>query len=95
MKNLTPFIMLERASFLSTIKLSEKKGNRNFDVTMGALDGAEIAEIVCLYLLQQLSINVFEKSMFGLYRDDGLAVTRGPDRANKVHMKPLLTIWCG
>ena len=71
-------------------KAFRKKGNENFDVTMGAWDGAEIAELVGLYLLQQLSINVFEKGMFGLYRDDGLAVTRGPDKANEVHIKQLL-----
>ena len=71
-------------------KAFRKKGNENFDVTMGAWDGAEIAELVGLYLLHQMSINVFEKGMFGLYRDDGLAITRGPDRANEVHVKPLL-----
>ena len=48
-----------------------KKGNKSFDVTMGSWDGAEVADLVGLYLLSQLSdlpINV------GLYRDDGLAV---------------------
>ena len=72
-------------------KAFRKKGNENFDVTMGAWDGAEIAELVGLYLLQQLSRKVFfEKGVFGLYRDDGLAVTRFPDRVNEFHLKPLL-----
>ena len=65
-----------------------KKGEDNFDVTMGAWDGAEVAELVGLYLLQQMSLNVFGKNMFGLYRDDGLAVTRGSKQSNKFHLKP-------
>ena len=47
-----------------------KKGNTNFDVTMGSFDGAETCELIGLYILSQLQhldINV------GLYRDDGLA----------------------
>ena len=50
-----------------------KKGNSQFDVTMGSLDGAEICELVGLYLLSQLSdlgITV------GLYRDDGLCAVK-------------------
>ena len=40
---------------------------------MGSFDGAEVCELVGLYLLSQLQhldMNV------GLYRDDGLAVTK-------------------
>ena len=32
-----------------------KKDNSSFDVTMGSFDGAEICEIVVLYLLNRLS----------------------------------------
>ena len=67
-----------------------KKGEDNFDVTMGAWDGAEVAELVGLYLLFQMSLNVFEKNMFGLYRDDGLAVTRRSKQSNEFHLKPTL-----
>ena len=48
-----------------------KKGDTNFDVTMGSFDGAETCELIGLFILSQmqhLDINV------GLYRDDGLAV---------------------
>jgi hypothetical protein len=48
-----------------------KKGNSKFDVTMGSLDGAEICDLVGLFLLsqlQELNLNI------GLYRDDGLGV---------------------
>ena len=39
---------------------------------MGSFNGAEICEIVELYLLDKLS-NVSGKEKLGLYRDDGLA----------------------
>ena len=43
-----------------------------FDDTMGSYDGAEIYELVGLYLLNKLS-TVIGKSSVGLYRDDGIA----------------------
>ena len=48
-----------------------KKGESNFNVAMGSLDGAECCELVGLLLLsklQKLKINL------GIYRDDGLGV---------------------
>ena len=65
-----------------------KNGNNPlFDDTMGSYDGAEICELVGLYLLNQLS-TVIDKSSVGLYRDDGLAAinnANGPklDRIRK------------
>ena len=50
-----------------------KKGNVLFDVTMGSYDGAEICELVGLYLLHTLT-DLIKKEHIGLYRDDGLAV---------------------
>lgn len=49
-----------------------KKGARNFDVTIGAYDGAEVAEMVGLLLLYKVQ-DIFPGA--GLYRDDGLAAT--------------------
>ena len=51
-----------------------KKDNPDFDVTMGSYDGAEVYELVGLYLLNLLS-NEFKKQkiVFGLHRDDGLS----------------------
>ena len=54
---------------------------------MGSYDGAEICELVGLYLLNQLSTLV-DKSSVGLYRNDGLAATNNangpkPDRIRK------------
>ena len=54
----------------------------DFDVTMGAPDGAEVCELVGLYILHELSQNLPDID-FGLYRDDGLAVHKtisGPQR---------------
>ena len=50
-----------------------KKESGLFDVTMGAYDGAEVCELVGIYLLVFLS-SKYLKQNIGLYRDDGLAV---------------------
>ena len=58
-----------------------KKKEDNFDVTMGAFDGAEVCEIVGTYLLSLLG-EKYNPSEIGLYRDDGLSVFKdisGPD----------------
>ena len=44
-----------------------------FDVTMGAFDGAQITDLVGLYILQKLATDM-PRISFGLYRDDGLGV---------------------
>ena len=49
-----------------------KKGNDIFDVSMGALDGAEVCELIGIFLLYILS-QKHNKDNTGLYRDDGLA----------------------
>eukprot|EP00794_Sanderia_malayensis_P007635 gene7635-biopygen6221 len=50
-----------------------KKNNKLFDVTMGSYDGAEVCELVGLYILDRLK-EICKKQDVGLYRDDGLAV---------------------
>ena len=70
-------IMNSRKSFL--FYKSEpwvKKENSRFDVTMGSFDGAEVCELVGLYILHKLE-DVIEQMHIGLYRDDGLAVIQG------------------
>ena len=54
---------------------SKIDGNSNFDVTMGSYDGAEVCELVGLFLLQKIN-NILGNNNSGLYRDDGLAITR-------------------
>ena len=44
-----------------------------FDITMGAYDGAQITDLVGIYILHMLKKQIPQID-FGLYRDDGLGV---------------------
>ena len=46
-----------------------------FDVTMGSFDGAEVCELIGLFLLNILS-EKYGKNNVGLYRDDALVLLR-------------------
>ena len=46
-----------------------------FDVTMGSFDGAEVCELIGLFILNILS-DKYGKNNVGLYRDDGLVFLR-------------------
>ena len=54
-----------------------KKG-KQFDVSMGSLDSAEVSEIVGLFLLNQMTTRIqeIEPGKIGLYRDDGLMMLK-------------------
>ena len=66
-----------RKSLLFNNNQQWKKKNAEgcFDVTMGSYDGAEICELVGIYILSRLS-TIIDKNDCGLYRDDGLLVLR-------------------
>ena len=67
-----------------------KKGDHNFDVTMGSFDGAECCDIIGLFILSKLShlkINV------GLYRDDGLGVSNLPPKQLESIKKKICAIF--
>ena len=66
-----------RQTFLYTEKDCWKKKENDFDVSMGSLDGAEVCELVGLYLLSKLEL-LIPQTDIGLYRDDGLAVLQLP-----------------
>ena len=53
----------------------KKSTDSCFDVTKGSFDGAEICELLGLYIQSRLE-KILPKSNFGLYRDDGLALLR-------------------
>ena len=40
---------------------------------MGCYDGAEVCELVDIYILNKLS-NITDRDSIGLYRDDGLGI---------------------
>ena len=68
-------IMACRKSVLFNDGKTWTKKNKNFDVTMGAQDGAEVAELTGIYLLKQVEdflSSLGDKAHAGLYRDDGL-----------------------
>ena len=54
----------------------KKNNDSMFDVTMGSFDGAEICDLVGLYLLHHLA-EKFGTKFVGLYSDDGLAIIQG------------------
>ena len=63
----------------------KKSGNEEFDVPVGCFDGAEVCKIIGVYILMKLQ-NVLQKVNAGLYRDDGLGVTKelpGPEMERK------------
>ena len=69
----------------------KKNRDPDFEVTMGGFDGAQLCELVDLYILHILG-EKYGKHRIGLYRDDGLACfgyTSGPqaDRIRKDFIK--------
>jgi hypothetical protein len=56
------------------MKQTDKPGSNSF-FTMGSFDGAEICELVGLFILNNLGKR-FGKENIGLYRDDGLAIIK-------------------
>ena len=63
-----------------------KKEGGSFDVTMGAYDGAEVCELIGIYMLYLIG-KKYDSKNIGLYRDDGLAVFKkvsGPASEKKI-----------
>ena len=50
-----------------------KKQSINFDVPMGSYDGAEVCELISIFMLSLIG-NKYNPNNISLYRDDGLAV---------------------
>ena len=53
----------------------KKDTDTTFDVTMGSYDGAELCELIGIYI-QSLITNILSKDNTGLYRDNGLFILR-------------------
>ena len=63
----------------------KKEGDEDFDIPMGCYDGAEICELVGIYIQNKLC-KLMNKKDFGLYRDDGIGILRntsGPEADGK------------
>ena len=67
-----------------------KRGEDLFDVTMGANDGAEVCDIVGLYLLSQLNHLPING---GLYRDDALFACSLPPKQVHKTMEEIIAIF--
>ena len=71
-----------KSLLFSDDKLWTKSSSESlFDVAMGSYDGAEICEMVGLYILNKISA-IFSKNRVGLNRDDGLALVKGNSTRN-------------
>ena len=55
--------------------MEKKNTDSCFDVTMRSYDGAEICELIGIYVLFLLA-NIIDKNNSGLYRDYGLILLR-------------------
>ena len=64
--------------FFNNEAWKKKDTDSSFDVTMGSFDGAELCELIGIYIQSLLvnSIELIEKENTGLYRDDGLILLR-------------------
>ena len=69
----------------------KKTSSGLFDVTMGSFDGAETCELVGAYLLH--NIKDTHDYDFGLYRDDGLGITKASPRQTEKIKKDLCNIF--
>ena len=67
-----------------------KKGGRTFDVTMGSFYGAEICDLVGLFILSKLQALGI---IIGLFRDDGLAVSNRTARQNDMLQKEICRVF--
>lgn len=59
-----------------------------FDVLQGSFDGAEVSELMGLYLLCKIN-NIVHMSDHGLYTDDGLMVVANKRKVNAKIRKEL------
>ena len=66
-----------------------KKKNAKFDVTMGSYDGAEVCELVGLYLLPKIA-KILGGDSVGLYRDDGLGYLKGKSKVETERIRKQL-----
>ena len=71
----------KKSLFFSNEKPWMQREGNLFGVTMGAYDGAEISELVGIFMLNKISEKC-DKNNICLYRDDGLAIFKnisGPE----------------
>ena len=68
---------------------SKKEIKKQFDVSMGAFDGAEVYELIGLCIVSTINKSIDFESI-GLYRDDGLAVLKSATGSESESMRQQL-----
>ena len=63
-----------------------KKQSNNFDVTMGSYDGAEVCELIGIFVLS-LICDKYNSNTIGLYRDDRLSVFKNTSGSQSEKIK--------
>ena len=63
-----------------------KREGNILDVTIGAYDCAKVCKLVGIFMLNKIS-EKFDKNDIGLYRDDGLAVSKNISGPKLEHIK--------
>ena len=86
------FLQTKKSFLINNDQPWKKKENLSCDVTMGSYDGAETCELVDLYLLSLCTKLIPD---LGLYRDDGLAVTRSTARQREKLKQELIKVFAG
>ena len=68
---------------------TKKEIKKQFDVSMGAFDGAEVCELIDLCIISTINESIKFESI-GLYRDDGLAVLKSATGSESERMRKRL-----
>ena len=63
-----------------------KKGESNFDITVRTYDGAEVCELIGIFMFSLLSKHI-NKNHIELYRNDGLAILKNNSRTEAEKFK--------
>ena len=68
--------------------MEEKEHDSSFGIIMGSYDGAELCEMIGIYI-QSLLESTLEKDLMGLYRDNRLIIIRNTNsqQADKIQKK--------
>ena len=88
-------IYVSRESLLFKDKEQWVKTAGNFDVTMGSKDGAEVCELVDLFLIHHITVvhKILPKSDFGTFRDDYIGITGNNKSTNERTKKKLIKVF--
>ena len=91
MKEILSCMLKKSCLFNDKEHWGKKESTKVFDVNMGSYDGAETCELFGSFLLHQITHKHGEN--FGLYRHDGLGVSKANPREIEIIKKDLCSIF--